>query len=79
MRTVFAALCVLSLIGGCRSIPCNSIDALTESYDIFLDEYFEYIDNDERLTAEDRAVIRQHVLAHSGLLRELGDLCDDEY
>jgi len=61
---------------GCRSIPCTSVDALKVSYEVFLEDHFNYVDADTTLSDEAKEIIRRHALAHKELIDELAILCE---
>ena len=61
---------------GCRSIPCTSVDALKVSYEVFLEDHFDYVDADTTLSDEAKDIIRRHALAHKELIDELAILCE---
>ncbi len=63
---------------GCRSIPCTSVEALEASYDVFLEDHFEYVDRDESLSDDAKAIIHRHALGHKELIEELAKLCAEE-
>ena len=66
---------VLSMTG-CRSIPCTSVAALDASFEVFLEDHFNYVDADTTLSDEAKEVIRRHALAHKELIDELAILCE---
>lgn len=69
-------ICFILLVS-CRSIPCMSVEALQDSYDVFLDDHFEYVDADESLGDESKAILLRHAMTHKELLDELGKLCGE--
>ena len=74
----FVAIIILPalLSTGCRSIPCTSVDALKTSYEVFLEDHFNYVDADTTLSDEAKEIIRRHALAHKELIDELAILCE---
>ncbi len=76
--TAFLLAACLGLVYGCRSIPCTSVEALQVSYEVFLEDHFEYVDADESLTDDAKAIIRRHALGHKELIDELARLCEGE-
>jgi len=63
-------------ITSCRSIPCTSVAALKVSYEVFLEDHFNYVDADTTLSDEVKDIIRRHALAHKELIDELAILCE---
>lgn len=76
LTIVFLAVACFGLVFGCRSIPCTSVEALQASYDVFLADHFEYLDADESLTDDAKAIIRRHAMGHKELIEELARLCE---
>lgn len=78
MLLCFVAIIVLPalLSTGCRSIPCTSVAALDASFEVFLEDHFDYVDADTTLSDEAKEIIRRHALAHKELIDELAILCE---
>ena len=72
----FLLAACLGLVYGCRAIPCQSVEALRVSYEVFLEDHFEYLDADESLSDEAKAIIRRHAMGHKELIDELARLCE---
>ncbi len=67
----------LVAVSGCKSIPCTSVTAMRESFDVFLEDHFKYVDHDDSLTTEEKQIIHRHALGHKELIERLRGLCGE--
>ena len=76
LACAFLGAC-LGLAYGCKAIPCTSVDAMRESFDVFLEDHFKYVDHDDSLSTREKQIIHRHALGHKELIERLRELCGE--
>jgi hypothetical protein len=77
LACAFLAAACFGLVSGCKAIPCTSVDAMRESFDVFLEDHFNYVDHDDSLSTEEKQIIHRHALGHKELIERLRELCGE--
>lgn len=73
-----AAVALMATASGCRSIDCETVEALSYSWEVIGEEYRDYVQADSALSDEQKARRLTHATEYSALLDHLQSQCKED-